>query len=300
MPITNINTSNHADFVPEIWLNEALGYLRKKIHLIPRVSRNSDLGGAFDVGDVVNIPKRGGLVANQRTETGEIILQQPNSDKVQVSLDQHWDVSFSLSDFMENMAVSDVEGGYVADALGVLAEKVESTIFGLYPSFVYSAGAFGALADEDGILECRQILNENECPQDMRTMIVSSKDETALLKVDRLTRADAYGKNGVIAEGAIGRAGGFDIFQSNLVPVVAGTPNETHNIAFHKQGLVLVSRPLKPIKGAISTQIQDPVSGLIMRLTMGYNPNYNKDQVVLDMLWGVGILREEFVVDFRA
>lgn len=304
MPIANINSVNHADFIPEIWLNEALGYLREKLYLVNRVTKDTELNGAFDVGDILNVPKRGSLTANKKTEAGAIVLQQPAGDKVQVQLDQHYHVAFSLSDFIANMSVSDAEGGYVADSLGVLAEKVETSIMALYPLFTNEAGVFGTDIDEDTILEARQTMNENKCPKQGRTLVVSAKDETTLLKIDRFTRADAYGKNGIIAEGSIGRAHGFDIFQSNLLPVVAGTPdethNETHNIAFHKNGIILASRPLKPIRGAISTQVQDPESGLILRLTIGYNSTYNTDQVVLDALWGTAVMHDEFVVDVKS
>ena len=298
--MSGINSTNHADFIPEIWLQEALGYLRNKLHLIQRVTKSSEITGAFDVGDVLNIPKRGILTAQERTEEGAVVLQQPTGSKVSVTLDEYWNVAFALTDFVENMSVTNVEGGYVADALAVLAEKVELSIMNLYASMSYNSGSYGATLDEDAILAARQLMNENNCPQMGRSLVVSAKDETALLKVDRFTRADAYGKNGVIAEGAIGRIAGFDVFESNLTPVVSGTPDETHNIAMHKQGIILASRPLKAVQSAISTQVQDPESGLILRLTKGYNSTYNVDQVVLDCLWGVDIMRDEFLVDLRS
>jgi hypothetical protein len=298
MPIDNINSVNHAAFVPEVWLQEALGYLRNKIRLVQLVARDSDIeAGSFDVGDTVNITKRGTLVANEKTETGAIVLQQPEGSKIPVKLNQFWNVAFSASSFLKAVQIGNLEEGYISDALAVLAEKVEASLMGLYAAMAHQVGAAGADIDEATILNIRKKFNDNNAPESGRYLVVSNKDDAKLLQLDRLTRADMIGKPGAITNGAIGKAHGIEIFQSNLVRSLAGPPITYHNMAFTKWGMVLVSRPLKQIEGAVSTQIQDPDTGLIMRLTKGYNSQYNDDQIVLDMLWGVSLLRTEFAID---
>lgn len=295
MAILNINSVNNPDFIPEILLQNALGYIRNRLKLVNTIAKDSDIGAVATKGQVLTIAKRGTLTAQQRTETGAIVLQQPDSAKVQVTVDQEWHVAFALSDILAACGQDGVAEGYVADALAVLAEKVEATILAKYASMTHQLGTATTDIDESLILSIRQHMNEHNAPQEGRVLSVSPKDETAILKIDRFTRADAIGNGTALSAGALGRCHGFEIFAHNLTPVVAGPIY--HNVAYTKTGLVLVSRPLPDIVGAVSTKIQDPETGLIMRLTSGYNADYNTTQVVLDMLWGTNIMRDEFVVD---
>jgi hypothetical protein len=296
MPILNINTTNHADFVPEILLNEAIRRLRNKLVLVPKIAKNSDLNGIEAKGNIVNIDKLGTLVATQRTETGAIVLQQPTPSKVHVHLDQFWNVAFSVSDFMKVFSPINTEPGYIDDGIGVLAEKVESSVFDLYASMTHQVGAAGVVADESLILDAMAEMDDNNAPSDGRNLVISSKDYKALRLVDRLTSAEKIG-DAAIRTSSLGMLHDFEVQRSNLVATSGAAPGNTHNIAFTKFGMVLVSRALEPVRGAISTQIQDPVSGLIFRLVIGYNSEYNCDQVVLECLWGTAIMQQELCVD---
>lgn len=293
-----LTSVNQADFVPEIWANEAFSRLREELVIVQHVTKDSDINADFaDIGKVLNIPILGDFTATAKTETGDIVLQDPSSSKVYVTLDKHYHVAFSASSFLRAVQCADIEEVAQMSGIGVLAEKVESSIFELYASATYSEGTAGVDIDESLVLAVKQRMNMNRCPRNGRFLALSPKDETAMLKIDRFTSAEKIGQAGKIAEGAMGKCQGFDCFGSNLIPTTGAAPVSTHNLAWTKGGIILASRKLPEIKGAkSSTYMQDPNSGLIFRITLGYNASKNEDQIVIDALWGTAILRQEMVV----
>ena len=89
------------------------------------------------------------------------------------------------------------------------------------------------------------------------------------------------------------------MYQSQLVPAVAGTPVSTKNLAFDPGAIILAMRGLPDApagSGAQTSVVNDPVSGLTLRCTIAYNAANLGVQCTIDVLYGVAKLRNEKAV----
>lgn len=289
-----ITTTEAADIIPKFWLNEAITRFNANT-VMTRLCRRDYENTTMAKGDTISIPKRGVVTAKSKAEGSPIVPDAPTNEKVDVSINQHEYVSWSMEDHARSKAL-DVGLQYLDDAIPILAEKVEQDLLNLYAQCALQVGTAGADIDEDTILAARLELNKQKAPMVNRHLIVSPKDETGLLKIDRFTRYDATGEEGLIRESRLGRLHGFETYMSTLVPVVAGAPNTTYNLAFHPNAFVLVSRALAtPPQGAgvlTATQV-DPISGLVFRYTQGYSILDQAMIHTIDILYGVKAIDED-------
>jgi hypothetical protein len=292
--MANITTTVAQYFIPEIWAQRALEVLRANIVLARLVTKDTDVA-AFQVGDILHIPYPGTFTANDKAAGGSVSLQTPTGgSEVQVTLDKHKEVSFLVEDPVRAQANQDVLDRYVNAAATALAEQIESDLMGLYASLSTSIGTSGTDITAATVRQARKALNDARVPQNDRHLVISSKDEIALLGDSNLASYFAFNRVGV-PDGAIGRLYGFTIWMSQLVKVVSGTPNSTKNLAFHREAFILAMRGLPeppPNSGARAATIRDPESGLVLRVLYAYNPTYLGVQVTMDVLYGVKVLRD--------
>ncbi|NOZ27970.1 MAG: hypothetical protein GXP39_07960 [Chloroflexi bacterium] len=292
--MANVTTTVAQYFIPEIWAQRALEVLRSNIVLARLVTKDSDVA-AFQVGDILHIPYPGTFTANDKAADTAVTLQTPSGgSEVQVQLNKHKEVSFLVEDVVRAQANQDVMDRYVQSAAIALAEQIETDLFALYASLTNSVGTSGTDITASTVRSARKTMNDNKVPQNDRHLIISSKDEIALLGDSNLASYFAFNRVG-IPDGAIGRLYGFTIWMSQLVPVVTGTPNSTKNLAIHPEAFILAMRGLPeppPNTGARAATIRDPESGLVLRILYAYNPNYLGVQVTMDVLYGVKVLRD--------
>ncbi len=294
--ITHLTASN---YIPEIWANRAMDFLRNEIVLARLVTKDSDVA-AFNVGDVLHIQFPGKFTAADKSPDTPVVPSVPaDESEVLVTLDRHKHVTFLVEDRAAALANQNLIDIYSRAAAAALAEAIESDLFALYASLTETVGTSGADITEAAILDARERLNRHNIPRRPRYLVISPKDEKALLQIPRFTEADKIGTERALqalAEGALGRIHGFDVFVSPMVPVVSGTPDSTKNLAFHPEAFILAMRSLPmppPNTGARGAVIRDEMSGLVLRAVVAYNPSHLGVQVTLDVLYGVAVLRNK-------
>lgn len=294
--MANITTSTASQFVPEIWAQKALEILRNQIVLARRVTMDSEIA-TFNQGETLHIPYPGTFTTNDKAANGAVTLQTPSGGtSVSLTLNKHKEVSFLVEDHAKAVANQDIMTRYMEGGIIAIAEKIETDLWATYSSFTHSVGTSGTDLTAASVRAARKALNDQKAPQTDRSLVVSSKDEISLLGDSALQNYFAYSRPEAVAEGSLGRAYGFDIFMSQLAPVVAGTPNSTKNLAFSRGAILLGMRALpEPPQGsgAVAAIVRDPVSGLVIRVLMAYNPTYLGVQVTLDVLYGITMLRDE-------
>lgn len=301
MPSSNsMGKSDIAYFIPELWGQKALGYLQGYINLAQTVDRNWDDAPA-KYGDKIHIPKRGALVANKKNADTAVTKQFPQSDEVEVVLDDHYEVTFLLEDVAKAQANQDVMGGYVEDGIMVLAEKVETEIAKNYSGAGNTVSAGAALEDAE-MLEARKYLVQGKIPKlSPRYGYFNAETINDLLKLDKFTSVEKYGPNTAIMDGELGKIYGIKIFESELVQS-SGSPLEYHNLVYGPWALILAFRSLPQAPGNIGVDqsvIVDRQSGLGLRVSYSWSQDYIGVQVTIDALWGTAVQRAEHLVDVK-
>jgi len=297
--MANITATVAQYFIPEVWANRALEVLRANVVLARLVAKDTDVA-AFQVGDVLHIPYPGTFTAQDKAAGSAVTVQTPTGgSEVQVTLNKHKEISFIVEDVARAQANQDLLDRYLNAAVPAIAEAIESDLFALYADIAtagYTVGTSGTDLTAATIRSARKKLNDNKCPLNPRHLVISSKDEIALLGDSNLATYFAMARSQGISDGSIGNLYGFQVWMSQLVPAVAGTPVSTKNLAFHPEAFILAMRglPEPPAStGAQAATIRDPESGLVIRVLYAYNPSYLGVQVTLDVLYGVKVLRAE-------
>lgn len=295
--MANITVTTAANFIPELWANRALEVLRSQIVMARLVARDTDVD-SFQVGDILHIPYPGTFTANDKAANTNVTLQTPaGGAEVQVALNKHKEVSFIIEDVARAQANQDIMDRYINAAVPAIAEAVESDLLALYADVDgTTTGTTGTDLSAATLRATRKALNDAKAPQVNRNIVVATKDEISLLADTDLKEYLAFSRPQAVADANLGRAYGFDIWMSQLVPVVTGTPNSTKNIAFVPDAFMLAMRGLPEPPAGIGAQaatMRDPESGLVLRVLHAYNPAALGIQVTIDVLYGVKTIRPE-------
>lgn len=301
--MANVNNAAVGPFIPEIWANEALEILRSNIVLAPLVTRDTDITNAFSVGSKLHIPYAGTLVANDKTTNTPVTKQVPTSTDTTVTLNKHKEATVVVEDFTAAQANPVLMQSLIRAQIVALAEQIETDLFATYTAFSGTLGTSGTDLTAATVRAVNKKFTDNKIQRGNRHLVLSTKDSTALLADPNLAQFFAYNAGrGELTNGLItSDLYGVSIHESQLVPVVAGTPNSTKNLAFDPGAIIMASRRLPDAPqgtGAVQSVVTDPVSGLALRVTMSYNADNLGVQVTMDTLYGVAKLRDEkgFVV----
>lgn len=288
-PATGGITITHVDdAIPEFWANVALGALRANTVMANLVNRDySD--AVATLGDVVNIVQRGTLAVNDKAPGHQITLQTPTNSKIPVTLNKHKEISWLIEDTASAEAIQSAVD-YVTDAAIALGEQIDADLLALYSAMTLQAGAANTPMSIATILEAREKLNIAKAPLANRYFVISPKDETSLLKLEQFTSGEWADENQVaLREATIGKKYGFTFVMDQQVAEISGV---RHNLAFHKDALTLVTRPLPAPptgSGALSTSLA--VDGISVRVTRSYSQKDGGMLWTLDVLYGVAGLR---------
>lgn len=282
-----------AGFIPQVWANRALDVLRSNIVLARTVTKDTDYEPAF-VGKTLNVPYPGTFTAADKAADTAATAQTPSSGtSVAVTLNKHKYVDFIVEDVARAQSSNELLDRYVAPAAQALAEALEDDLFALYTNYA-TLGTSGTSLTAATVLNARKALNDAQAPVNGRSIVMSTKDEVALLGDSTLSNYFAFGQNAAVAEGSIGRLYGFDLFVSQRVPVVAGSPNSTKNLAIVPDAMMLATRPFMPApagSGVQTSNLVDPASGLSIRVQYQYSMADRGTRVGFDILYGVAALR---------
>lgn len=292
----SLNSGNVGlNYVPTILAQRALELLRAT-HILPRFATPDTRYETAQFGQTITIPRPMGTTANQKLPGQQVTIQTPTGNAgLQITLNQHWEVTTIIEDTAALLANQSLMDLFVQDAVRSLAEQMEASLFAALNAAVTTNDTdAGAGLDVAEIRLVRQRLTEARIPVSGRIAVIGPEVETQIKSDTNLTNYFSY-QQSTIAEGSIGRLEGFDWYVSQLVPVLSGTPSQRANFFYHPRGLIVAVRPLPEIPpgmGAVVSTVTDPESGLAMRVVSSYNPNYLGTQITLDMLWGVGVVRE--------
>jgi len=253
-------------------------------------------------GDTVNVPIPPVLVANNIAEGSTVTLQNPSIGNAQIVLNTHAEATFQVPDVTKILAVPDLLKLYMQPAVVAIAESIETALLGTWSQFTSNTavGTGGTTITEAVVDSAETALFSAMVPASAsKYLVVNPATYSALRQIPRFSEFNTAGEAGLraIVDGAVGKMKDFYIFRSQFVPQTGTSPVTTHNLAFTKNALGLVVRRLpQPLPGTGAIAEYAELGNFGMRVTMSYQPNTLAQQFTVDVLYGVGVLRNAFGV----
>ena len=267
---------------PEVIAREALMVLRNNAVMPKLVHRDYSDEFVGAVGDTITVRKPATFTANEFT--GSIQVQDATETGVPVVMDKHLDVSFAVTSKQMTMDIADFSAQLLVPAMQAFADKVDQYII----AEAKKGGTFeveGEITTDD-VVDARRVLNSNAAPLANRYFVCGPDAEASLLKSELFVSAEKVGDNGTaLREASLGRKFGFDCYVDQ---------NLDNAIAFHKNGVALVTRPLALPQGAAKAAIVN-YDGFGLRVVYGYDINTKQDTISIDMLCGTKLLDGKLV-----
>lgn len=295
--MANITTTLVGDSIPTIVAAEALGYLKANTVMARLVNRDYS-NEIATYGQTITIPYGGALSVNDKTANTVVTLQTPDDAVYTLTLNKHKEVSFLIEDIAKAFARPDWFTRYMQDGMMKLAEQVDSDITALYSGFSQSIDATAGI-NEGTFRNARRLLNSAKAPLSPRYAVLHEDADYEVLGIERVVNRDYAETLGSKAAGALtGRFMGFDLMMDQVIATSGG---EAKNLFFHRDAIVMASRPLPPAPAGsgVVQRVMDE-DGIGIRVTMSYSPNYLGVQLTLDILYGVAELRDNHGVVVRS
>jgi hypothetical protein len=281
-----------ADALPALMGNLVMGNLVNRDYE-PTLAR---------AGDTVNVPIPPTLVANNIAEGSTVTLQNPSIGNAQIVLNTHAEATFQIPDVTKILAVPDLLKLYMQPAVVALAESIETSLLATWSQFNANSpvGTSGTTITEAVVDSAETALFSAMVPASAsKYLVVNPATYSALRQIPRFSEFNTAGEAGLraIVDGAVGKMKDFYIFRSQFVALTGSSPVTTHNLAFTKNALGLVVRRLpQPLPGTGAIAEYAELGSFGMRVTMSYQPNTLAQQFTVDVLYGVGVLRNSFGV----
>lgn len=278
---------------PDIIAREALMVLRNNAVMANLVYRDYSNEFVGAVGDTITIRKPASFVANEFTSS--ITVQDAAESGVSVKMDKHLDVSFAVTSKQMALDINDFSEQLLVPAMQAFADKIDKYLIGLEASATNRVDhTTGVIAPAD-IIAARKFLTLNAAPLTDRRFVMGATAEADLLGSDLFMSADKVGDEGTaLREASLGRKYGLDCYVDQNIAQVGTTDKYTPSIAFHRNAMALVTRPLEQPQGAAKSAIMN-YDGFGLRVVYGYDIKTKTDTVSIDMLCGVKLLDDKLI-----
>ena len=282
---------------PDIIAREALMVLRNNAVMANLVHRDYSSDFVGQVGDTITVRKPATFVADEFTD--KITVQDATETGIPVKMDKHLDVSFAVTAKQMTMDIADFSNQLLVPAMQAFADKVDKYLLALEAEATNRVPhADGAFAPAD-LIAARKHLTQNAAPLSDRRFVVGATAEADLLNNELFVSAEKTGDTAGLREASLGRKFGMDCYVDQNI---AKSGDYTPSIAFHKNAMALVTRPLALPQGAAKAAIVN-YDGFGLRVVYGYDIQTKTDTVSIDMLCGVKLLDDNLiavVTDSRA
>lgn len=282
MQITSMNV---ATAITKLVACDALPALLGNLTVGNLVARDFEPVSAT-VGDTVNVP----------------VYPYPASEPVVLST--HAEAIFRIPDITKVLAVPDLLRLYMQPAVEALAEKIETDLLATHAWFTANSpmGAAGTPISEASI-DSAAVALFNAKADPAKYLVVSGEAYSQLRQFGRFSEYSSATDAGLRAliHGSVGKIKDFFVFRSRFVSKTGNGPVTTQNLAFSKNALGLVVRRLpQPLPGTGAIAEYAELGNFGMRVVMTYQPNTLAQQFTIDLLYGVGVLRNDFAVVVRS
>ena len=265
---------------------EALMILRNNAVMAGLVHRDYSNDFVAGVGDTITIRKPATFTVKDFVESTGITVQDATEEKQTVKMDKFYDVSFAVTSKDLTMNISDFSAQLLVPAMMAFRDKIDAEIIKVAETATNKVThAEGLIAPAD-VISVRKLLNDGATPLSMRSLVVGTQAEADLLSSELFVSADKVGSTEGLKEASLGRKFGFDTYVDQNVG--------KKSLAFHKNALALVTRPLALPQGNKESAIVN-YDGFGLRVVKDYDINHKKDIISIDMVCGVALLNQKMI-----
>jgi hypothetical protein len=296
--MATITSSNLANAIVKLVAADALPALMGNLVMGNLVNRDYERTLA-QAGDTVNVAIPPTLVANNLAEGGTVTAQNPSLANAQIVLNTHAEATFQIPDVTKVIAVPELLSLYMQPAVVALAEKIESDLLGLSSEFTANTPVGTAAAPiTEAIVDAAEtrLFNARVPASAAKYLVVDGNTYSQLRQIQRFSEFQSAGEAGLraLVDGSVGKIKDFFVFRSQFVEKSGGNPI---NLAFTRNAMGLVIRRLpQPLPGTGAVAEYAELGNFGIRVVMSYQPNTLAQQFTVDVLYGVGVLRNEFGV----
>jgi N4-gp56 family major capsid protein len=274
----NFTPTTSAAFIPEIWSKKVLSAVESNLVMARLVTRDFE-GEIEAAGDVVHVPTLSNLTAASKEPGTDVTYSNVSETTVDITIDSHRYVAFVVEDIVRVQSNVDLIDQYTAKAGYALAKSIDSDLLALYSELSTSVGTGGSAITDATVRAALLALDEAEASEDGRSLVIAPSAKSAMLAIDKFINVD-YRRDDVVPvqTGRFGEIYGVDVFVTNQVPTTGSSTVSTHNLMFHSEAF------------ALAVQVAPRVLA---------DPDLDKlgTKVVVDVLYGVAVLRDAFAVE---
>lgn len=299
----NQTVTTAATFIPELWSDEVIASYQKNLVLANLVTRINHKGKK---GDTINIPTPVRGSATSKGENSLVKIQGDTHANTALSIDKHYEYSVLIEDMAEVQALSSLRRFYTEDAGYALSTQVDLDLFNKAAALNGGNGTAGntgwnkavvfnnagVLSDWDrsgtgnavslatggdaAIRAMVEKLDLADVPQDGRAIVLTPRQYTDMLGIQRYTEQAFIGDGNAIKTGKVGQIYGIDVYVTNALGTTqCATGSVVHDIGLvlHKDAMALVEQ-------------------LGVRSQSSYMQEYLGDLYTADTIYGVGEMRD--------
>lgn len=241
-------------------------------------------------GKIVAVNKyAGGFVANDKVENTDVTVQDRSSSLVNITLDQHKEVTFLVEDITRALSSVDVFAESVQEAIATLAEQLDKYAFGKYAAFTaVDATSTNGPIDAADFTTISTALNKANVPMGNRFAILSADDYAKVADLDGIRNRDYAGDSAILANAGLVLPQ-YKTFTPVMSNLITNASSEYKNLFIHKSAIAVATRPL-PVGGEGVYQTVMNENGLSIRVSISYDDRKLAWKVTADCLFGASVM----------
>ncbi len=289
-----ITNQNAAEAIVKLVAVDALPALVGNLVMGNLVNRNYEATLA-SVGDTINVPIPPIMASTNIAEGGSITTQNLSLGNANIVINVHAESSFQIPDVTKVLNHPELLAMYMEPAIISIAERIETDLLKLYVNLTANSaqGTGNTTITESTIDAAETAMFTAKVPESQQKYLVTSGATYGdIRQIPRFTEEQTAGSGLPISTGTVGRLKNFFVLRSQYVQKVSTT---TYNLAFVRDAFALVTRRLpQPLQGTGAIAQYGEMGTFGFRAVMSYQPNTLAQQFTVDVLYGVGVLRNVF------
>lgn len=256
-------------FIAEIWSKEAL--IAREANLVLGKLVNREFRKEMSKGDTLHVPGITNLAARQKSANTAITYETVTETNTDIVIDQYYYAAFAVEDIISIQQSQNLRGRYAPKLGYALALQEDDTLAALIDAFSQNVGTLATDLTDDNLIRGDQYLNDANCPEAERVIVISPAQKAGFLKMDKFINKD-YREGGAVATGKLGQIYGYEVYVSTNVD--GDNTNGHDNGMFQREAIAAVTQ-MEP-----KTEAQRDI-------------DYLCDKVVASQLWGVKEMRDD-------